>query len=74
MNQEKQYAVLIVESVETIFEEDGLEQEDATAFFTGFLLAFATTYRELTQDKDKDLLDIVALINRLAFQHLKGGK
>lgn len=75
MNKEQQYARLIVEAVGEIIEErDGLNPKDANAFFTGFFLAFGTVYRELTQEENKDLIDIVALANRLVFQYLKGGK
>ena len=75
MTKQEKYASLISGAVNAIIEaEDGLKQEDAIPFFTAFILSFGVIYRDQTSDESKDMLDIMAVANRLVFQHLKGGK
>lgn len=77
--KEEQYAVAIADRVIALFDEEcesyrySLEEIDATAFFTGFFLAFTMIYKRLTGDKG-DLIDGVGLINRLVFQYLNRKK
>jgi hypothetical protein len=76
LSKEQRYAADIVGAVSTLFDEEGEgyrykpEDIDATAFFTGFVLAFATVFNRLT-DGDEDLLGNTHLANRLAVQYLR---
>jgi hypothetical protein len=78
-NMEKQYASTIADTILSLFDKESenhtysLEEIDATAFFTGFFLAFWLLYQRLTPNKG-DLIDAVSLVNRLTFQHLNREK
>ena len=77
MSPNERYALQIVTAVNSLFQsEEGehpeldLETLDATEFFTGFLKAFNYILNQLT-GSDDDLLDTLAVMQRLAFQTLK---
>lgn len=78
-NKELQYAATIADTVLSLFDKENenhrysLEEIDATAFFTGFFLAFWLLYQRLTGNKG-DLIDAVGLANRLTFQYLNRDK
>jgi len=75
MTKQQKYASLITGAINAIIEaEDGLDQKNANDFFTAIILSFGLIYKDQTGDKNKDLIDIMALANRLVFQYLKGGK
>jgi hypothetical protein len=75
LNKEQEFALEIIELITSLFDEESenyrynLDEIDATAFFTGFVMAFNLIFNRLT-DSDHDLIDSSHLINRLVFQYL----
>lgn len=54
-----------------IYLDDLAKNNTLTEFFTALLLASRVLYCQISQDEDMDLLDFLALQNKLAFQYLK---
>ena len=48
-----------------------ITEEDLTQHFQAMIWAMFLFYEKVSGDKGKDLLDFVALINRLVFQRLR---
>lgn len=73
-----QYTLAIFSAVTSLFDAENenyafsLSDVDPTAFFTAFVYAFALAYKRLT-DEDVDMLEVVAIANRLVVQHLLEG-
>lgn len=71
----KTYAFDISEVICSLFDKESenykydLEDVDATAFFTGFSLAFGVVYNRLSDSKIENPFDITGLQNKLLFQH-----
>lgn len=76
MNREQKYTADIIMAINSLFDENNenykysLNSLDGTSFFTGIIMAHLYLYKELVDDKC-DLLDNVAIINKLTFQYLQ---
>jgi hypothetical protein len=76
LTEEQEFAVEIGSAVAQLFDKESeiyrydLDKIDATAFFTGYIIAFSTHFNTLTGNSG-DLIDSVNIANRLAFQYLQ---
>ncbi len=75
LTQDEQYAAVIHDTILTMFEEGhenycyDIEKLDATAFFTGYVLALGVLFSTLANE-EIDVVEVIHKANQLVIQYL----